>query len=128
MLYAFDALNLKLLWKSPPGALQTSGKYNEPVIARGAVHVGTDRIQAFGLRGEKRNTAVTSEGEVIYTQRCAICHDQPEGRVPPREWIASRSVNYIVDALTSGAMRAQSASLNATQIDALANFLRQSAP
>lgn len=128
VLYAFDALNLKLLWKSPPGALQTSGKYNEPVIARSAVHVGTDRIQAFGLRVEKRNTAVTSEGEVIYTQRCAICHDQPEGRVPPREWIASRSVNYIVDALTSGAMRAQSASLNATQIDALANFLRQSAP
>jgi hypothetical protein len=30
--------------------LHTSGKYNQPVTARGTVFVGTDRIQAFGLR------------------------------------------------------------------------------
>lgn len=50
VLYAFDALGLKLLWKSEPGALNTSGKYNEPTVARGVVFVGTDRIEAFGLR------------------------------------------------------------------------------
>jgi len=50
VLYAFDAMTLKLLWKSRPGELQTSGKYNEPTIARGSVFVGTDRIQAFGLK------------------------------------------------------------------------------
>ena len=49
-LYAFDAMTLKLLWKSAPGALHTSGKYNEPAFARGTVFVGTDRIQAFGLK------------------------------------------------------------------------------
>jgi outer membrane protein assembly factor BamB len=47
VLYALDAMTLQLLWKSEPGQLQPSGKYNEPVIARGVVLVGTDRIQAF---------------------------------------------------------------------------------
>ena len=49
VLYAFDAMTLKLLWRSRPGELHTSGKYNEPAVARGSVFVGTDRIQAFGL-------------------------------------------------------------------------------
>jgi hypothetical protein len=49
VLYAFDGMTLRLLWRSVPGQLHASGKYNEPVIARGAVFVGTDRIQAFGL-------------------------------------------------------------------------------
>lgn len=50
VLYAFDALSLKLLWKSGPAELATSGKYNEPTVAHGVVFVGTDRIEAFGLR------------------------------------------------------------------------------
>lgn len=50
ILYAFDAMNLKLLWKSLPGVLFPSGKYNEPAVVKGVVFVGTDRIQAFGLR------------------------------------------------------------------------------
>ena len=50
VLYAFEAMTLKLLWRSRPGALHTSGKYNEPAFARGSVFVGTDRIQAFGLK------------------------------------------------------------------------------
>jgi mono/diheme cytochrome c family protein len=50
VLYAFDALSLKLLWKSAPGVLSPSGKYNEPTIVNAAVFVGTDRVQAFGLR------------------------------------------------------------------------------
>ncbi len=50
VLYAVDALTMQLLWRSPPGQLHTSGKYNEPTVANGLVLVGTDRIQAFGLR------------------------------------------------------------------------------
>jgi hypothetical protein len=50
MLYAFDALTLKLLWRSAAGELETSGKYNEPAIARGTVFVGTDRVVAYGVR------------------------------------------------------------------------------
>lgn len=50
VLYAFDALTLHLLWKSGRDELNSGGKYNEPTIARGAVFVATDRVQAFGLR------------------------------------------------------------------------------
>jgi len=57
VLYAFDASNLKLLWKSAPGQLQTSGKYNEPTVVNGVVYVGTDRIQAFGLRSSASSRA-----------------------------------------------------------------------
>lgn len=52
VLYAFDAMTLRLLWRSAPGQLRASGKYNQPAIARGTVFVGTDRIQAFGMEGE----------------------------------------------------------------------------
>ena len=63
VLYAFDATNLKLLWKSAPGQLATTGKYNEPTVVNGVVYVGTDRIQAFGVRppsapGESRFTSL----------------------------------------------------------------------
>jgi hypothetical protein len=51
VLYAVDAATMQLLWRSSPGELHTSGKYNEPTISGGVVYVGTDRIQAFGLRG-----------------------------------------------------------------------------
>lgn len=47
VLYALDAMTLKLLWRSEPRQLHTSGKYNQPVVARGKVFVGTDRVQAF---------------------------------------------------------------------------------
>lgn len=63
VLYAFDALSLGLLWKSPPGALQTSGKYNEPTIVNGVVFVGTDRIQAFGLNPRKSTVATAVENQ-----------------------------------------------------------------
>ena len=50
VLCAFDALSLRLLWKSEPGTLSPSGKYSEPTVVNGAVFVGTDRVEAFGLR------------------------------------------------------------------------------
>jgi len=58
VLYAFDALSLKLLWKSAPGVLSSGGKYNEPTVVNGAVFVGTDRIQAFGLRAPPPRSAL----------------------------------------------------------------------
>jgi len=56
ILYAFDALSLRLLWKSAPGVLLPSGKYNEPTVVNGAIFVGTDRIQAFGSRPAQLTT------------------------------------------------------------------------
>lgn len=50
VLYAIEPKTLRLLWKTDPGSLQTSGKYNSPTIAAGTVYVGTNRIVAFGMK------------------------------------------------------------------------------
>lgn len=50
--YAFDAESLELLWKSAPGELFTTGNYSEPTAVNGLVLVGTDRLQAFGIKGK----------------------------------------------------------------------------
>jgi competence ComEA-like helix-hairpin-helix protein len=62
VLYAIDPNTLKVIWKTDPGLLQASGKYNSPTIADGNVYVGTDRIVAFGTRigqlsGSREGTA-----------------------------------------------------------------------
>ncbi len=113
VLYAFGAQTLKLLWKSPDGALHPSGKYNEPLIAHGMVFVGTDRIQAFGLRrpGERafgpaitaaavpvrrEDPAAVPPGKDLYLSggACAACHgvsgEGLAGVYPPlagSEWV-----------------------------------------
>jgi mono/diheme cytochrome c family protein len=118
VLYALDAMTLELLWKSAPGELHTSGKYNEPAFAHGMVFVGTDRIQAFG----ERSTA--PDGRLIYQQRCAACHENPGGRIPPRELLALRSRPSIVAALTDGVMRPYAMGLSTAEIDAVARYLQ----
>jgi hypothetical protein len=50
VLHAFDAFTLERLWRSALGDLEVGGKYSSPTVVRGMVIVGTDRIQAFGLR------------------------------------------------------------------------------
>ncbi len=148
ILHAFDAHGLKRLWSSEAGQLGTSGKYNEPVFTADAVVVGTDRLQAFGILDEKqtRATATTSVPDlaqrkpsieprslpshapapaaVNYAQRCAVCHDSPQGNVPPRSLIATRSHAYLVEVLTTGAMRMHAAGLRAEEIHSLARYMK----
>ncbi len=50
VLYAFDGTTLAPLWRSKPDDLFVGGKYGTATIARGVVMVGTDRIQAFGVK------------------------------------------------------------------------------
>ena len=45
MLYAFDALTLEVLSRTPLAA--PGGKYNHPAVAHGLVLLGTDRLSAF---------------------------------------------------------------------------------
>ena len=142
VLYALDAATLDVLWRSAPGELFTSGKYNEPAFGGGQVFVGTDRIQAFGPGGHKFEgraeqavaqpvqaataapDAAGLDGEAIYRQRCAVCHDHPQGNIPPRSLIATRPHARIVEALSSGVMRAQAQGLNAAQIEEVAKYLK----
>jgi hypothetical protein len=48
-LYAVDVMEMRALYSSQPGDLHPGGKYSHPIVARGTVFVGTDRISAFGL-------------------------------------------------------------------------------
>jgi polyvinyl alcohol dehydrogenase (cytochrome) len=72
---------------------------------------------------------VTSpEGEAIYKQRCAVCHDNPQDRVPPKFLIARRSAEDVIRTLTTGSMKQQAAGLSAAQIRALAIYLTGKEP
>lgn len=144
VLYALDAHSLDVLWRSAPGELFTSGKYNEPAFGGGLAFVGTDRIQAFGHGGRrlanrqqasstvpgKKDAAASAEvadldAAGIYRQRCAMCHDHPQGNIPPKAVLAARPRQRIVDALDHGAMRMQAQGLSKEQIDAMARYLKQ---
>jgi cytochrome c553/type 1 glutamine amidotransferase len=59
----------------------------------------------------------------LFQQRCAICHDHPQGNIPPRSVLASRSPEDIVRTLQHGVMRAQAAGLSPHDIQALAEYL-----
>jgi cytochrome c553 len=128
VLHAFDATTLAPLWESAPGMLHTSGKYNEPLIAAGLVIVGTDRIQAFGpgaavVVAEAAPAVSATDPSGLWAQRCAACHAQPQGNIPPRARLAALQPARIVEALSRGVMRPQATGLRAEEIEALARWL-----
>lgn len=149
VLYAFDATTLKLLWKSAPGQLHTSGKYNEPAVVNGLALVGTDRIQAFGLRAgakpaairqtlapaatltptlapsQKSQTAsqVIASGRIIFQARCASCHASRQPGTPSREDLAKLPQAQIVETLLYGVMRPMAAGMSKDDANKVANFL-----
>lgn len=145
VLYALDGETLEVLWRSAPGELSTSGKYNEAAFGGGLVFVGTDRIQAFGPGGTRReNRHAPKPAEVqaapvvsadvegldaraIYTKRCAMCHDNAQGNIPPRARLATLPRERIVAALTTGIMRPQAQGLSPEQIAALTQLLKSDA-
>ena len=138
VLRAFDAMTLAPLWRSAPGVLHTSGKYNTPAFAKGTVIVGTDRIQAFAAGGRASTVAandsivasapaavtrVPQPAQANYVERCAACHDQPQGSVPPRSVLARRSDLHVLEVLTRGAMRPYAEGLTEAEIHALARYV-----
>jgi polyvinyl alcohol dehydrogenase (cytochrome) len=63
------------------------------------------------------------QGEALYLQRCAVCHDHPAGRIPPRLLLNLRSPRVVANALKRGPMRPMAEGLNASDIDAVVTFL-----
>ena len=63
------------------------------------------------------------DGAAIYKERCASCHDAPEGRVPSISAIKAMSGEAIYVALTSGVMRTQAQGLSTPQIFALLGYI-----
>ena len=147
VLYAVDAISMELLWRSPPGQLYPSGKYNEPLVTDGRVYVGTDRIQTFGLGAteaiapdaarnadealpalaESTTRAVDiTKGPAVYEARCAACHEQERPDMPSRSDLARLQAAAIVEKLTLGSMQGHALGLNATEVNAVALWLEAS--
>ncbi len=63
------------------------------------------------------------DGAAIYKERCASCHDMPEGRVPPLSAIKAMSGEAIYIALTTGAMKTQAQGLSTVQIFTLLGYI-----
>jgi hypothetical protein len=150
VLYAVDADSMQVIWRSQPGELGPSGKYNEPTVVDGLVVVGTDRIQAFGMRGPRQGLefvsvpmpgpvasgsspgnarVVTAEdiatGQQLYAERCRACHDSNESGIPPTAKMSALKTDVIVEKLLLGSMQTQALGLSERQIGQIAVFLIQ---
>jgi len=76
-----------------------------------------------------RPAAALPDGAVLYASRCAVCHDHPADRIPPKVFIATiRTAEDVIDTLTMGVMRTQAQGLSAAQIEALAVYLTGKPP
>lgn len=76
----------------------------------------------------KPDTALLKHGEALYQQRCAVCHDQPTGRIPSRTSLATQTAEGVVVALEIGSMSAMASGMNRTEIEAVAAYLTGDTP
>src|SRR5471030_876081 len=68
--------------------------------------------------------AAAPDGEALYKQRCAACHDgKPQARMPSHQDLGARTPESIYRAMFEGAMVAQSAGLGGDEGRAIARFL-----
>jgi polyvinyl alcohol dehydrogenase (cytochrome) len=65
-------------------------------------------------------------GSEIYEQRCSVCHDHAHESAPPKDFLASRTQAYIVNALTNGLMQGIAKGLSPSEITAVAHYLTSS--
>ncbi len=68
------------------------------------------------------------EGAELYKQRCAMCHDNPQDRIPPLFLIRRRSAEDVIQTLTTGSMKQHASGLSADRIRALAIHLTGKQP
>lgn len=63
------------------------------------------------------------DGDAIYKEHCASCHDMPAPRVPSFNIIKAMSGKAIYTALTRGVMKTQASGLSSAQIMALIGYI-----
>ena len=78
-------------------------------------------IVIVGLLGA--TPALAQDGETLYEQYCASCHDNPTDRAPSRAALADYNANAVFHALEAGIMQTQSAMLDEEQKIVLAEHL-----
>ena len=63
------------------------------------------------------------DGAALYKTRCAACHDNPDGRTPPRESLQAMTPSRILRTLDFGAMMTIAYTLRRDEREAVAQFL-----
>jgi polyvinyl alcohol dehydrogenase (cytochrome) len=96
--------------------------------AKAALVGGALLCGSLAARGESEAPINTdpdrsAPGGGIYFERCASCHEQPTGRVPPRVTMLPLTPEYVERILTTGTMKVQAAGLTAEQIRLVSTFV-----
>ncbi|MGH9799140.1 MAG: c-type cytochrome, partial [Blastocatellia bacterium] len=68
------------------------------------------------------------DGAKLYAERCAVCHDNAQDRIPPKNIIARRAPDEVMTALTTGSMKTQASGLKPLEIRAIAVYLTGKEP
>jgi polyvinyl alcohol dehydrogenase (cytochrome) len=63
------------------------------------------------------------DGSALYKERCASCHDSPEGRIPSISSIKQMTGEAIYAALTNGAMKSQTSGLSTQEVISLVVYI-----
>jgi polyvinyl alcohol dehydrogenase (cytochrome) len=63
------------------------------------------------------------DGETLYKNRCASCHDSPEGRTPSIDSIRQMTGEAVYAALTNGAMKSQASGLSTQELISLLVYI-----
>ena len=67
-------------------------------------------------------------GEALYQRRCAACHDNADGRTPPRQALQNLTPTRILRTLDFGTMITVAYTLNRAEREAVAQFLGKPGP
>lgn len=80
-------------------------------------------VGVWSVRGEQEGKGVRPDGAKLYEERCASCHDNAQGRTPPKSLLTRRQPEEIIASLTTGSMRMQAEGLTELEIRTLAVYL-----
>jgi polyvinyl alcohol dehydrogenase (cytochrome) len=73
--------------------------------------------------GSEAAIDTAARGAELFGQRCAVCHDHPQGRIPPHYVLSHLSSDQVLQTLTTGPMRQQAEGLSPEDINQLVVFL-----
>ncbi len=74
------------------------------------------------------SAADSVSGQAIYLKRCALCHENPGPRVPPRQSLQNLTSTRILRAMNSGAMMTVAYPLKRDEREAVAAYLGKAGP
>jgi polyvinyl alcohol dehydrogenase (cytochrome) len=82
----------------------------------------------LGTGVAEAQVAAQPQGEVVYAEHCALCHEQVNERIPHRSALQQMPAPRIVRALDAGAMLAIAMTMNRDERIAVAEYLGSDAP